>query len=61
MVHQRILGLALLQRKRTGGQLDVVVFGHTHKTFDLPIGGVSFFNPGYADWPKLNSRPAWQS
>ncbi len=27
---------------------DVVVFGHTHKPFCQDIGGVLFFNPGYA-------------
>jgi uncharacterized protein len=29
-------------------RLDVVVFGHTHKPFCQTIGGVLFFNPGYA-------------
>jgi uncharacterized protein len=28
--------------------IDVVVFGHTHKPFCQTIGGVLFFNPGYA-------------
>ena len=27
---------------------DVVVFGHTHKPFCQMIGGVLYFNPGYA-------------
>ncbi len=27
---------------------DVVVFGHTHKPFNEVVGGVLFFNPGYA-------------
>lgn len=27
---------------------DVVVFGHTHKPFCETLGGVLFFNPGYA-------------
>jgi putative phosphoesterase len=27
---------------------DVVVFGHTHKRFCQKLGGVLFFNPGYA-------------
>ena len=31
---------------------DVVVFGHTHKEFNQVIGGVRFFNPGYAGKPK---------
>jgi len=27
---------------------DVVVFGHTHKAFNAKVGGMLFFNPGYA-------------
>ena len=27
---------------------DVVVFGHTHKQFCETLGGILFFNPGYA-------------
>ena len=34
---------------------DVVVFGHTHKAFNEVIGGVRFFNPGYAGKPKFGS------
>lgn len=30
------------------GRCDVVVIGHTHKAFNAEIGGVLFFNPGYA-------------
>ena len=26
----------------------MVVFGHTHKPFSETLGGVLFFNPGYA-------------
>jgi putative phosphoesterase len=33
-----------IQRERP----DVVVFGHTHKPFCESIGGILFFNPGYA-------------
>jgi len=29
-------------------RLNVVVFGHTHKRFCQTLGGVLFFNPGYA-------------
>lgn len=29
-------------------QPHVVVFGHTHKPFHQTIGGILFFNPGYA-------------
>jgi hypothetical protein len=27
---------------------DVVVFGHTHKAYNVRMGGTLFFNPGYA-------------
>ena len=37
-----------LKEKITRAQADVVVFGHTHKPFCEQIGGVLFFNPGYA-------------
>lgn len=33
----------------------VVVFGHTHKAFSETIGGVLYFNPGYAGRPKHNT------
>jgi|SRR5436190_20867076 len=32
---------------------DVVVFGHTHKRFCQMMGGVLFFNPGYAGKKRL--------
>jgi uncharacterized protein len=32
---------------------DVVVFGHTHKPFCEKIGGILFFNPGYAGKPRF--------
>jgi putative phosphoesterase len=35
---------ARIERERP----DVVVFGHSHKPFCEEIGGVLFFNPGYA-------------
>ena len=35
---------ARLERERP----DVVIYGHTHKPFCETIGGVLFFNPGYA-------------
>ena len=34
----------------------VVVFGHTHKPFCEEIGGVTFFNPGYAGKQRFNDR-----
>jgi putative phosphoesterase len=27
---------------------DVIVFGHTHKQFNQTVGGIWYFNPGYA-------------
>jgi uncharacterized protein len=40
---------ARIQRERP----DMVVFGHTHKRFCETIGGILFFNPGYAGKPKF--------
>ncbi len=34
---------------------DVVIFGHTHKPLCETIGGVMFFNPGYAGKPKFGA------
>jgi putative phosphoesterase len=34
-------------------QSQVVVFGHTHRTFCESIGGVLYFNPGSAGKPKF--------
>lgn len=31
---------------------DVVVFGHTHRQFDVTLDGIRFFNPGYSGKPK---------
>ena len=35
---------------------DVVVFGHTHKRFCETLGGVLYFNPGYAGQPKFGTE-----
>jgi putative phosphoesterase len=35
---------------------DAVVFGHTHKPFCETIGGILFFNPGYAGKPKFGGE-----
>ena len=35
---------------------DVVVFGHTHKKLARTIGGIFFFNPGYAGKPKYGTE-----
>ncbi len=39
----------LIHRERP----DVVVFGHTHKSFSQMFGGILFFNPGYAGKPRF--------
>ena len=33
---------------------DVIVFGHTHKPFSEKIGGILYFNPGYAGKSRFN-------
>jgi uncharacterized protein len=35
---------------------DIVVFGHTHQPFCETIGGILFFNPGYAGKPKFGAE-----
>jgi putative phosphoesterase len=35
---------------------DAVVFGHTHRPFCETIGGIMFFNPGYAGNPKSGAE-----
>lgn len=37
-----------LQRRLARDKPDVVVFGHSHKPFNQTIGGILYFNPGYA-------------
>ena len=37
-----------LDRRLRDEAPDVVVFGHTHKAFAQELGGVLYFNPGYA-------------
>jgi uncharacterized protein len=37
-----------LQRHLARERPDAVVFGHTHKPFSETMGGILFFNPGYA-------------
>jgi putative phosphoesterase len=43
-----------LRRRLMKDRPEFVVFGHTHKAFDQTLGGVRFFNPGYAGRPKFN-------
>ena len=35
---------------------DVVVFGHSHKTFSQQIGSTLFFNPGYAGQQRFKQE-----
>jgi hypothetical protein len=42
-----------LKERIARAQPQVVVFGHTHRTFCETIGGVLYFNPGSAGRPKL--------
>jgi putative phosphoesterase len=37
-------------------QPDAVIFGHTHKKFAGTLGGIFFFNPGYAGKPKFGAE-----
>lgn len=43
----------LLQNRLSQHDIDVVVFGHTHRSFDQRVGMVRFLNPGYSGKPKL--------
>ena len=45
-----------LQSRITRERPDVVVFGHTHKRFCETVGGILFFNPGYAGKPKFGAE-----
>jgi hypothetical protein len=42
-----------LKERIVRAQPQVVVFGHTHRTFCETIGGVLYFNPGSAGKPKF--------
>jgi uncharacterized protein len=45
-----------LQRRLARERPDAVVFGHTHKPFCETVGGVLYFNPGYAGQPKSGTE-----
>ena len=45
-----------LQQRLARERPDAVVFGHTHKRFCETLGGVLFFNPGYAGRPKFGAE-----
>lgn len=56
LIHHIVNPLALGDRVKeriARAQPDVVVFGHTHRTFCEIIGGVLYFNPGSAGKPKF--------
>jgi len=40
--------IGVLQQAFAGEDLDMIIFGHSHKDFNETIGGVLFFNPGSA-------------
>jgi hypothetical protein len=42
-----------LKTRMAGAHPDVVVFGHTHRPFCESVGGILFFNPGYAGQPRF--------
>ena len=45
-----------LQARLASEHPDVVVFGHSHKPFCQTIGGVLFFNPGYAGKQRFQAK-----
>jgi putative phosphoesterase len=45
-----------IQRRIEREKPDVVVFGHTHKPFCKTVGGILFFNPGYAGKQRFALR-----
>ncbi len=45
-----------LRRRLARERPDAVVFGHTHKRFCETLGGVLYFNPGYAGQPKFGTE-----
>jgi putative phosphoesterase len=56
LVHHIVHPFALtdkLKDRITRERPDVVVFGHTHRTFCETVGGVLYFNPGSAGKPKF--------
>ena len=54
IVNPRHLGDDLLRRIAVN-QPGMVVFGHSHQQFCESVGGVRFFNPGYAGQPRFNA------
>jgi uncharacterized protein len=59
LIHHIVNPLALtdkLKSKIRRARPNVIVFGHTHKKFCETIGGILFFNPGYAGKPKFGAE-----
>jgi putative phosphoesterase len=55
IVNPRALSEAMTARIQHS-RPDVIVFGHTHKTFAETVDGIFFFNPGYAGKPKFGAE-----
>jgi uncharacterized protein len=45
-----------LKARVTREKPDAVIFGHTHKRFCETIGGILYFNPGYAGKAKFGTE-----
>lgn len=43
--------------KRFGGQSDVVIFGHTHRTWQRVVAGQLYFNPGGIAMDRFGAPP----
>ena len=43
-----------VHRRIRNDKPDVIVFGHTHKTYNEVRDGILYFNPGYAGKPRFN-------
>jgi hypothetical protein len=55
IVNPRALSETMEARLRRD-QPNAVIFGHTHKKFAEMVGGVFYFNPGYAGKPKFGAE-----
>jgi hypothetical protein len=59
LVHHIVNPYALSDKLKTRiaqERPDAVIFGHTHKRFCETMGGILFFNPGYAGKPKFGTE-----
>jgi uncharacterized protein len=52
---RHIVDTSLLARL-AGNPANAVIFGHSHKPFCQTIGGVLFFNPGYAGKQRFSAK-----